>query len=568
MVLYWRCCCYFGRVGENQIGRLAPLKGETLARNENEGKLPSFSFFRMGTTYDAQLGAQSKLTPRMDAGAELEPDERYRALASVLVVWSTTLEGEFFERETGWREFTGQSSEAARGFGWLAQVHPDDLVQLYSVWRHAAKTEQAFETEYRLKRFDGEYRRVLVRAVPIYQDGKFAEWAGTLADVEDARRAQERLREGEERLRFALAVSGTGVWDWNITTGQLEWNDGHHHVFGRHAETPRVMSDFVAYIHEDDAARITSRIHEALQTDDVADLEYRIVQNDGKVVWARIMGRVYARDENGVAIRKMGVISDITAQKEAEEVLRRSQLELQSEAQSARAETAELRRRLLARLVEAQEEERRRLSRELHDQMGQNLTVVAMNLRALSEFVNDSTQALRRTDATLAHELDHRFQALQVAIGSLGEQMGTLARELRPPSLDTLGLTAALRQLVGEWERATGICAQFDVLGFEGKSSRFKPEIEVALYRVVQEALTNVARHANAKKVSVLLQRPGNELTAIVEDDGNGFEPERAAENRLGMVGMRERLDAVGGTLQIESEPNAGTTIFVRVPLK
>ncbi|MDB5243519.1 MAG: domain S-box protein [Spirosoma sp.] len=517
---------------------------------------------------DVQIGAQTdELAPHNEASGAQSADERQRALASMLVIWSTTPDGRFFERETGWQEFTGQSPAEARDFGWLDCVHPDDLKSLYAIWIHASQTLQAFELEYRVRRFDGEYRRALVRAVPIRDDGQLIEWTGTLADVEDARRAEERLREGEERLRFALAVSGTGVWDWNIATGQLEWNDGYHHIFGRNAETPRVMADFVAYIHEDDAERITAKIHAALQADDITDMEYRIVHEDGAVVWVRVMGRVFARDARGAAIRKMGVISDITAQKEAEEVLRRSQLELQSEAQTARAETAELRRRLLARVVGAQEEERRRLSRELHDQMGQNLTVVAMNLRALSEFVHDSTQELRRTDVNLERELAQRFQALQVAIGSVGEEVGRLARELRPPSLDTLGLTAALRQFVGEWERSTGISAQFDVLGFEGKSSRFDPEIEVALYRVVQEALTNVVRHAGARTVSVLLQRPNSEIMAIVEDDGRGFDPKRVPTNRLGLVGMRERLDAVGGTLQIESEPKGGTTIFARVPL-
>ncbi|RYX86259.1 PAS domain S-box protein [bacterium] len=517
---------------------------------------------------DALSSARSDETSSgTNSNAEREADARYRALASVLVIWSTTPEGEFFERETGWREFTGQAPTLARGFGWLDCVHPEDLAQLRSVLKHGALTEQAFEAEFRLRRFDGEYRIVLVRAVPIYHDQKFVEWAGTLADIEEARRSDERLREGEERLRFALAVSGAAVWDWNIQTGDLEWNDGYHRIFGTNSEIPGVMSDFVACIHEDDAEQIVAKIHQALKTDDVTNLEYRMVHEDGAVVWVRIMGRVFSRDASGNAIRKMGVITDITAQKEAEEVLRRSQIELRSEANTARAEADELRRRLLARLVGAQEEERRRLSRELHDQMGQTLTVVAMNLRALSEYVHDVTREFRGADPTLELDIERRFKTLHTAVGNLGQQVGSLARELRPPSLDTLGLIPALRQFVGEWESATGIATQFDVLGFGGEKSRFDPESEVALYRVIQEALTNVARHADAKTVSVLLQRPNREIMAIVEDNGNGFDPEQVPHNRLGLVGMRERLDAVGGTFQIESKPNSGTTIFARVPL-
>lgn len=509
-------------------------------------------------------------TARRDAEeGERDASERYRALAraSALVIWGTTPEGEFFERETGWTQFTGQSPQESRGFGWLSQVHPDDVVPLHAVWSNAARTERAFETEYRLHRFDEQFRRVSVRGVPVRQNGIVTEWIGTLADVEDARRSEERLREGEERLRFALAVSATGVWDWNILSGELEWHDGQHHLFGHNADTPRLISDLLARIHQDDAQGITAQIRAALQTDDVAEMEYRILRPNGDVVWARAMGRVFARDKDGVATRMMGVISDVSAQKEAELILRRSHEELWHEAQTAREELGELRRRLLARLVEAQEEERLRLSRELHDQMGQDLTVVAMNLRALSEFVNDATRDLRRDNSVLQCELDRRFGALQVAVGAVGQRVDTLARELRPPSLDTLGLSAALRQFVGEWERATGIGAQFDMVGLDGPNVRFAPELEVVLYRVVQEALTNVARHSQAHTVSVLLQKPSGELTAIVEDDGRGFEPERTPKNRLGLVGMRERLGAVGGTLQIESEPGRGTTVFARVPL-
>ena len=496
-------------------------------------------------------------------------DERYRALvlASPLVVWRTTPEGEFFDDEPGWHQFTGQTAEEARGVGWLGQVHPDDVEALHAVWMNAAQTEQAFETRYSLHRFDGQYRRVAVRGVPVRHEGIVTEWIGTLADVEDGLRAGEQLREGDERLRFALSVSGTGVWDWNVETGELEWNDGQQQLFGQDAETPRLLSEFLSHIHDDDAQGITAQIRAALQTDDVAEMEYRLVRCDGEIIWVRAMGRVFARDERGEATRMMGVISDITPQKEAEIILRRSHEELQSEAQTAREELADLRRRLLARLVEAQEEERLRLSRELHDQMGQSLTVVAMNLRQLSEFVCDALGDLPAQHVDLKAELDRRFAALQGELGELGEKVGSLARELRPPSLDTLGLPSALQQLVNEWARATGIGAQFDVLGLENRGARFAPEIEVALYRVVQEALTNVARHSGARTVSVLLQQPLGELMAIVEDDGHGFVADEATGNRLGLVGMRERLHLVGGSLQIESEPGRRTTLFARVPL-
>jgi len=513
-------------------------------------------------------------SPSSDAALADEAQERYCALASAssLVVWGTTPSGEFFERETGWQEFTGQSPQDARGFGWLAQVHPDDVVPLHAVWSRAAQTEQPFETEYRVHHHSGEFRRVRARGVPVRQNGEVVEWIGTLTDIEDARRAQQLLSEEQERLRFALAVSGTGVWDWDIVTGRLEWNDGFHHLFGHNAQTPRFIADFLAFVHQDDAQTITTRLRAAMQTDDVAEMEYRLVHPDGQVVWARAMGRVFTRDQHGTATRMMGVISDVTAQKEAEGVLRRSHAELHSQAQQAREELAELRRRLVARMVEAQEDERLRLSRELHDQMGQNLTVVAMNLRSLGEYVRGSTDVLRRDDPDFERELDRRLVALQSAVGAIGEQTDSLARELRPPALDTLGLPAALRQCVDEWSKSANIQAQFNAPGLEfnrGQEprARFGPDIEVALYRVVQEALTNAARHSGACNVNVVLQKSGGDVRVLIEDDGRGFESEGGFSKRLGLVGMRERLEAVGGDLQIESETGRGTTIFATVPL-
>ncbi len=498
-----------------------------------------------------------------------EAGERYRALvlASPLVVWRTTPGGEFFDDEPGWHEFTGQTAEEARGLGWLSQVHPDDGPALHAVWMNAAQAEQAFETTYRLHRFDSQYRRVAVRGVPVRHEGIVTEWIGTLTDVEDTLSAGELLREGEERLRFALAVSGTAVWDWNIVTGGLAWNDGKQQLFGQGTEMPRLVSDFLIHIHDDDAQGIAAQTSAALQTDDVTEMEYRLVRSDGEIIWVRTMGRIFARDASGEATRMMGVLSDITPQKEAEIILRRSHEEMQGQAKSAREELADLRRRLLARLVEAQEAERLRLSRELHDQMGQTLTVVAMNVGGLADFVRETLRGLLPHNEAVAIELERRVAGLQGQLGALGEQVGSLARELRPPSLDTLGLPSALQQLVSEWARATGIGAQFDVLGLENRGARFAPEIEVALYRVVQEALTNVARHSGARTVSVLLQQPVGELMAIVEDDGRGFLTDEAVGNRLGLVGMRERLHSVGGVLQIESEVGRRTTIFARVPL-
>jgi PAS domain S-box-containing protein len=208
---------------------------------------------------------------------------------------------------------------------------------------------------------------------------------------------------------------------------------------------------------------------------------------------------------------------------------------------------------LLRRLVTAQEDERRRVARELHDSVGQLLTALLLGIRAVRDAGPLSSAALARLDD------------LQRLADELGRQIHDLAIRLRPTALDDLGLEAALGQLVGEWSARTGVAVDFQATGLE--SGRLRAELETILYRVVQEALTNVAKHARARQVSVVISRHDGSATAVVEDDGVGFDPEAVGEGRLGLIGMYERVALAGGELDIESTPGTGTTIIARVPL-
>jgi signal transduction histidine kinase len=145
-----------------------------------------------------------------------------------------------------------------------------------------------------------------------------------------------------------------------------------------------------------------------------------------------------------------------------------------------------------------------------------------------------------------------------------------LAWELRPSALDDLGLELALRRYTTEWSESTGVPIDFHSHGVDGR--RLPPECETTLYRITQEALTNVARHAKARRVSVLLERRTDLASLIVEDDGKGFDAEAAlaaatTQGSLGLLGMQERAKLAGGTLEFESTPGAGATVFVRLPL-
>jgi signal transduction histidine kinase len=250
---------------------------------------------------------------------------------------------------------------------------------------------------------------------------------------------------------------------------------------------------------------------------------------------------------------------DITDVKAAEEELRRSHDELEERVRARTAELAEAmaaRQELLGRLVTAQEEERRRIARELHDSLGQYLAALGMGLATAQTAPPDVV----REELTRLAELT----------AETGREVHRLALELRPTALDDLGLAAAVRQYVETWATRSGVPAEFAARGLDGE--RFPWQVSTAVYRVVQEALTNVVRHARAARVSVFLERRPDQLLAVVEDNGAGFDPAAAPRTPrpnggLGLPGMRERVALVAGTLQIESSPGAGTTVFVRIPL-
>ena len=221
-------------------------------------------------------------------------------------------------------------------------------------------------------------------------------------------------------------------------------------------------------------------------------------------------------------------------------------------AESPRAETDGI---ALARLLAlAEEEERRRLARDLHDEVGQHLTALGLGLRALSDV------------APPGSDVDRRAAQLQSLADTLGRELHAIAVRLRPKALDDFGLEAALQSYAEEWSRRSGIPLH---LHSSGGSERLPPDVESAIYRIAQEALTNVARHSGATRAALVLERHLGHIHLAVEDDGRGFDPEPATGHgpRLGLLGIRERTALVGGTMDVESTPGEGTTLFVRLPI-
>ncbi|HEV3444201.1 MAG TPA: PAS domain S-box protein [Gemmataceae bacterium] len=399
------------------------------------------------------------------------------------------------------------------------------------------------------------------------------------ADWIERTQSEEALRVANARLDLAMRGSNIGIWEVDMPDGVFEngrvtcINVWERFGFDVPPSTTAILDPRT--VHPDDVERVRHAAHAYLSgASSEFAVENRSRHKDGSYRWVLNRGAV-VRDAAGKPVRFSGTLQDITDRKQAEEALRRSHDEMEARVRERTAELAQANRALQAevrehgraeeartelrrRLATAQEAERRRISRELHDQVGQQIASLILGLKALR-------------DGSHGPALDAEFlERLQKTAEDVGREVHDVALRLRPTALDDLGLQAALHSAVEDWSRRTGVEGDFHGAGLEAR--RLSGEAETALYRVVLEALHNTFKHARAGHVSVILETRNNHVAAIVEDDGAGFEVEAMLSSplpgRLGLLGMRERLELIGGTLDIESTPGSGTTVFARVPLR
>jgi PAS domain S-box-containing protein len=395
--------------------------------------------------------------------------------------------------------------------------------------------EHTYEGEFRLRHKEGHYIHVLTRGLPIRRepDGAVERIVGTHLDITERKRTESALRESEERLTLAFAGAQEGVWDWNLETDAVVYSSRWKQMLGySDDEIEPHVSAWERLVHPDD------RVVADLANESVArgrpnyEAEFRLRHKDGHYVHVLSRGYPVRREPNGPVVRIVGTHFDLTERKN-------------TEAERGRSE-------LLTRLVFAQEDERRRIARDMHDQFGEHLTALALRIGVLKEACRGYTELVREADAleSIARDLDR--------------DVDRLVWELRPTALDDLGLGAALANYVQDWSNRVHIPARLHT----GRllDERLASEVETTLYRIAQEALNNAAKYSRARHVDVLLERRPDCLLLIVEDDGIGFDVEAAGSRRgFGLVGMKERAALIGASLEIETAPGAGTTVLVRL---
>lgn len=362
---------------------------------------------------------------------------------------------------------------------------------------------------------------------------------------DEALRSAIALKVSEERGTMAIEAAELGTWRWRVERGEVLGSERCRAMLDlpatarEGAEWRWPDRDFLSAIHPDDRAVVADGARRCLQEGLLLDVEFRAAWRDGSTHWLRATGRApLIGPETRDAVQ--GVIADIDPRKRAE------------------AERADL----LRRLAQAQEEDRRRIARELHDQVGQSVTGLSLGLKGLQTLLGEPGAEPK---------LRERVQWLQALTGTIGRDIHRAALDLRPTALDDLGLHKALLTYADDWSERYGISIDVQAVGDQ---DRLPAEVKTALYRTVQEALTNVLKHAAARNVSVLLERKEGKLRLIIEDDGRGMNPYASTNPRpgsgpprLGLSGIRERISAIGGTLTLESAPGSGTTLFIEVPI-
>ena len=462
------------------------------------------------------------------------------------------LDGVVWEADADTFQYTFISRQVERLLGypaerWLADptfwpdhLHPDDRERALEISRRARLDGSNQDLEYRLRAADGRYVWVHDRMTVVEEHGRPVFVCGFFMDVTERRRAEEALRASEDHHRLLAELTSDYAYTCHVTPdGTIEMDsatEGFTRVTGYTLEEIQARGGWPALIHPLDVVGALER-REGVLAGGRAVNELRILTKAGATRWIRYSTQPVHDDGSGKPVRLIGAVQDITEYKRVEEELRESAQRLQA---------------LSRRLLDVQEQERRHLARELHDEIGQLLTGLKFSVEACGR---------ASADALRSHQ-----QEAQAIVKELTTRVRDLSMRLRPTMLDDLGLLPALLWHFERYTTQTRIQVHFEHRDLDG---RFPSEVETAVYRIVQEALTNVARHAGVTEVTVRVWRDKEQLGLQIEDVGHGFDADwvLVAGTSSGLSGMQERAVLLGGYLAVESAPGRGTRVTAELPL-
>lgn len=480
-----------------------------------------------------------------------EKESEFHLLADSIaeLCWIANPDGHIFWYNQRWYEYTGTTFEQMEGWGWKSVHDPAILPAVLEKWQRSIALGESFEMEFPLRGADGVFRWFLTRIKPLHNsEGKIVRWFGTNTNIHQQRALRQALIEAREHLETRVKER---TMDLERKTGELQekvtlldlandailvrdaeglisyWNQGAERLYGWTAAEVLGHTTF-SYLRTEFPVPLTDILRS-----DRWEGELRQYKRDGSPIivasrWATV------RDKTGQPIAWLEINTDITARKRAEEAARR----------------------LSGRLLTLQDEERRRIARGLHDSLGQYLAALKMTLASLAN-ANEKQGVLVSECSDI--------------VDKCLSETRTISHLLHPPLLDEAGLKSAIQWSVEGFAERSGIKVSLDLSPDLG---RFHRDVETALFRVVQEALTNVHRHSGASEVAIRCAANANHVRLEIDDNGKGIAPEKLQEavgpgagSGVGLAGMRERIRELHGWLEIDSD-STGTLIKVEIPIK
>ncbi|MBI5602888.1 MAG: PAS domain S-box protein [Deltaproteobacteria bacterium] len=546
---------------------------------------------------------------RLEA-ALIKSEKRYRSYIEVTdqLGWTTNPEGEVEEDIPSWRKFTGQSKEEVIGRGWSKALHPDDIEHAVRTWEDAVATKNNYEVEYRVRRYDGTYRHFLARGVPVSKDdGNILEWVGTCIDITERKRVesivQARLRmltasnkssiSVDKFLQVALdeieALTGSTIGFYHFLEADQEtlslqnWSTntlrnmctaegkGSHYPISQAGVWVDCVQERRPVIHNDFSSLPHCKGLPQGHATIIREMDVPIMR-DGLIVAIIGMGNKpidYDKTDVDIALLLGDFSWEIVERLRAEQALRErtgelvklsDTLEFQVKERTTKlAEANKDVRRISAKLLSAQEEERKRIAGEIHDTIGSHLSAIKFK-------VEDAMLRIEKTPTAGAEFLQPLIPVIQEGI----EECRRIQADLRPPMLDDLGLQLTLSWFFRRFQSIYSTITVEQEMGIEEEDVPLP--LKIIVFRVIQEAMNNIAKYSKADLVRQSLRKVDSRMELVIRDNGQGFNIEEVnspgrARKGLGLTSMKERVELSGGIFSIESAKGKGTVIKAHWPI-
>jgi PAS domain S-box-containing protein len=464
------------------------------------------------------------------ANSEEKFSKTFRQSPLVLAI-SRTSDSRFIELNECFEELTGWKRDEAIG------RTPAELQLWANADERAAFLNQIQangslrDLEAHMRTKDGEIRTLLVSAEVVDVAGQRCTLS-VGADITERKQAEQALIRKDAELAEAQRLAKLGSWRWEVATDTVIWSEELYRISGLDPSLPAPSyREHPRFYTAESWDRLRRAVEEALNSGAPYELDLEMVRTDGAKRWLLARGAAQ-RDTEGRVVQLYGTVQDITERKAAEEMVRD----------------------MSGRLITAHEEERRRIARELHDNLSQRMALLQINVQ---QFEQGATEL-----SSMAREKLNNITEIASEISS---DIHDLSHRLHPSKLDIMGLVPSLISLCREFSESHRLGVYFS---HEHVPNQIPKNVTLCLFRIVQEALQNVVKHSGAEEVKVNLSGCGDRIELCVFDSGVGFDPEsEKGKEGLGLLSMSERLRSIGGTFSVESEPSRGARIRVRIPL-